>query len=146
VTVVDAEALERRGYIRTPAGPAAEVVTGAAKIIELQGIEVGLFRYDGAIFAIRNHCPHQGAPICRGRVVGTMLPSVPGEYVYGLEGRVLSCPWHHWSYDIVTGEALFDIDPSRLISYHVETYEVEQEGDEVYVWVRPRRETTTRDD
>lgn len=146
MTAPDSASLERRGYQRYAAGRAAEVIVGRAKIVEIAGMEIGLFRVDDAIYAIRNHCPHQGGPVCRGRVVGTMVPSPPGEFIYGLENRVLTCPWHHWQYDITTGKSLFDIDKSRLITYQVETFDVELEEGEVYVWARPRRERTTRDD
>ena len=37
-----------------------------------------------------------------------MLPSQPLDYQYGLEGRVLRCPWHGWEFDLETGEKLFD--------------------------------------
>jgi nitrite reductase (NADH) small subunit len=144
VTTVDTNVLERKGYTRHAAGSVAEVVVGKAKIVEIAGIEIGLFRVDDGIYAIRNHCPHQGGPVCRGRVVGTMMPSAPGEFIYDLENRVLACPWHHWQYDITTGKSLFGVDKSRLITYEVETYDVEQENGEVYVWVRPRRVRTSR--
>jgi nitrite reductase/ring-hydroxylating ferredoxin subunit len=144
VTALDTAALARKGYRRYAAGSAADVVVGRAKIVEIAGLEIGLFRVDDGIYAIRNHCPHQGGPVCRGRVVGTMVPSAPGEFVYDFENRVLACPWHHWQYDITSGKSLFGVDKSRLITYEVETFDVEQEGGEVYVWVRRRRERTTR--
>jgi nitrite reductase/ring-hydroxylating ferredoxin subunit len=58
---------------------------------------------------------------------------------------VLHCPWHHWEYDITTGRSLFNVDRSRLITYEVEKYDVEEQGECIYVWVKPRRALTARD-
>jgi nitrite reductase/ring-hydroxylating ferredoxin subunit len=86
---------------------ADELVPGERRVVAVEGIEVGVFNLDGKIVAYRNHCPHQGGPVCLGRWGGTTLPSPPGEYVFGRHGRVLVCPWHGWEFDLDTGEALF---------------------------------------
>jgi nitrite reductase (NADH) small subunit len=130
---------QRPGYLRGAAGLSRDVVPGRATIVEVHGVEVGLFRVDDAIYAVRNFCPHRGAPVCRGHLGGTMLPSRPGAFEFGLEGRVLHCPWHHWEYDVTTGESVFGVSKSRLVTYQVETYEVEESGAELYVWVKPPR-------
>jgi nitrite reductase/ring-hydroxylating ferredoxin subunit len=70
-------------------------------------MEIGVFNLGDRFVAYRNLCPHQGAPVCQGRVGGTTLPSAPGEYVFGRRAKVLHCPWHHWQFDRETGEALF---------------------------------------
>ena len=62
----------------------------------------------GRFFALRDTCPHQGGPLCKGTLGATMLPSKPLEYVVGLEDLVLRCPWHGWEFRIDTGRALFD--------------------------------------
>ena len=51
--------------------------------------------------------PHALGPICRGRVGGTTLPSLPGEFRWGGEGEILACPWHGWEFDLRTGKPLF---------------------------------------
>jgi nitrite reductase (NADH) small subunit len=43
-----------------------------------------------------------------------MLPSEPGTFVYGLQNRVIRCPWHNWEFDLVTGRSLFTNDRRRL--------------------------------
>ena len=126
-----------RGYVKTAAGLAADVLPGRATIVDIHGVEVGLFRVGDSLYAVRNYCPHRGAPVCLGQLSGTMLPSEAGEFRLGLEGRVLHCPWHHWEYDVTTGRSVFGVSRSRLVTYEVETYEVEQSGEEVYVWVKP---------
>ena len=74
---------------------------------------------DGAIHAIRNHCPHKGAPVCRGIVGGTWPPSEPGELAYTQAGEVLVCPWHGYEYDIRTGRELFREMPTTLRKFPV---------------------------
>jgi nitrite reductase/ring-hydroxylating ferredoxin subunit len=92
---------------RFPVCNAAELAAGERRIVALDGLEVGVFNLGDRFVAYRNHCPHQGAPVCLGRVGGTSLPSAPGEYVFGRRGKVLVCPWHGWEFDLETGRALF---------------------------------------
>jgi nitrite reductase/ring-hydroxylating ferredoxin subunit len=91
---------------RFPVGRAEDVPPGGRRIVEVGGVKVGVFNLGDRFVAYRNHCPHQGAPVCLGRVGGTTVPSEPGEYVYGRRGRVLVCPWHGWEFDLETGDAL----------------------------------------
>ena len=69
--------------------------------------------------AVRNWCPHKGAPLCKGPVTGTMLPSEPGAYKWGMEGAVIRCPWHGWEFDLRSGTTLFGTDRRKLIRYEV---------------------------
>jgi nitrite reductase/ring-hydroxylating ferredoxin subunit len=112
----------------------SELPPGGVKICEVDGKSIGVFNVGGAFHAILNVCPHQNAPVCLGRVTGTMLPSEPGVLVRGMEGHVLRCPWHAWEFDIVTGESLFIGEKRRLA-----TYEVEVRNGEVVVYGRRRR-------
>lgn len=113
---------------------ADELAPGERRIAAVDGVEVGVFNLDGRIVAYRNHCPHQGAPVCLGRVGGTTLPSAPGEYIYGREGRILHCPWHGWQFDLESGDAL----GHRARLAHVETG-VEQGMLVVYLPRKPSR-------
>ncbi len=96
----------------------AEIPPGGRKIVRVAGREVGIFNLDGTFYALKNICAHQGARVCLGKVVGTNLPSDVYEFKYGLEGRILRCPWHEWEYDIATGESLFD-PAVKIVSYPV---------------------------
>ncbi len=80
------------------------------------GISLGVFNVGGEFFALKNVCPHLGAPLCLGTVHATHRPSPVFEFRPDLEGRVLRCPWHGWEFDIVTGKALYDAN-SRVASY-----------------------------
>ncbi len=96
-----------------------EIPPGGRKIVRLEGREVGVFNLDGSFYALKNTCPHQAARVCLGKIVGTTLPSEVYEFEYGLEGRILRCPWHEWEYDITTGASVFD-PTVRIKSYPVE--------------------------
>jgi nitrite reductase (NADH) small subunit len=106
---------------------------GVMRIVEAAGRSIGVYRRGDELFAVQNLCPHQLAPVCAGSVGGTMLPSAPGELVYGLEGYVLRCPAHGWEFDVRTGETLFGVDRRRLL-----TFPVRIEDGEASIVVRPR--------
>jgi len=129
---------------------ASDIGPGERKIVEIDGRSIGVFNVNGTYHAIRNRCPHQGAPLCKGRISGTTLPSKPGEYVWGRDGEIVSCPWHGWEFDITTGESVFNPHRMRVKAYEVtledgtplgeddpklETYDVEVEGQYVVVHV-----------
>ncbi|MGH3042240.1 MAG: Rieske (2Fe-2S) protein [Gaiellaceae bacterium] len=97
-----------RARRRVGAFPLDDLPPGERRIVGLGGLEVGVFNLGDRLVAYRNYCPHQGAPVCLGRVGGTALPSEPGEYVYGRHGRILVCPWHGWEFDLDTGRVLFN--------------------------------------
>lgn len=92
---------------------------GQRLIVTLAGKSIGLFNVHGQYVAVLNVCPHELAPVCLGRVSGTTLPSVPGEFRWGREDEILACPWHGWEFDLLTGKALAD-PHKRLRIYPVE--------------------------
>jgi nitrite reductase/ring-hydroxylating ferredoxin subunit len=99
-------------------GKAEEFPVGKFKIVEVEGREIGITRLaNGEFRAVRNHCPHKGAPVCKGIVGGTWLPCGVGEMVYGREGEVLVCPWHGYEFDLNTGVELYQKDPNKLLMY-----------------------------
>ena len=65
----------------------SELPPGARKIVEVAGRSIGIFNVHGRYVAVLNVCPHEQAPVCRGRVGGTTLPSGPGEYCYRRQAR-----------------------------------------------------------
>jgi nitrite reductase/ring-hydroxylating ferredoxin subunit len=84
-------------------------------------VEVGVYRLeDGTLRAVRNACPHKGAPICRGSVGGTWPPSAPGTLEYAHDGEILSCPWHGREYDLRSGREIYQPAPTRLRLYRIE--------------------------
>jgi nitrite reductase/ring-hydroxylating ferredoxin subunit len=120
--------IDRRS--RVVVAPEAEFGVGSRKILKVGGREIGVFHTKAGLFAVRNSCPHQAAPLCLGPVTGTTMPSMPGEYVWGMDGQVLRCPWHGWEFDLKTGVGLYD--PYR--HERVACYEVKVEGGDVVVY------------
>lgn len=108
--------------------PLAELPPGSRRIIEVDGRSIGVFNIGGDLYAIRNLCPHAGAPLCQGTIGGTMLPSEPHTYVYGLDDRLLRCPWHGWEFDLQTGRP-----PLNSADVTVRTYRARVEDDQVVI-------------
>ena len=61
---------------------ASEIAPGEPKIIEINGKSIGVFFEGGRFFAILNHCPHLGAPVCQGKVFGAVVADEPGMQSY----------------------------------------------------------------
>lgn len=102
-----------------PVASASDLQPGESMLVEVKKHSIGLYNVNGNFIAVLNICPHELAPVCRGRLSGTTLPSRPGEYRWGREGEILACPWHGWEYDLITGKMLAD-DRVRLRKYPVE--------------------------
>jgi nitrite reductase (NADH) small subunit len=96
----------------------AELEEAKAKIVSIRGRSIGIVKSQGKIYAIRNVCPHKGAPVCRGQIRGTFLASRPDEFVFGLDGQVLQCPWHGWEFNLETGAQMCGTE-DKLITYPV---------------------------
>lgn len=92
---------------------------GTSTIVEIEGRSIGIINAGGTLFAVLNVCPHQLAPVCVGEVRGTMLPSEPGELIYGLKDQILACPRHGWEFDLESGKALFGVAKSRVLTFLV---------------------------
>lgn len=105
---------------QTAVGPLHAFPEGRWTLVEVDGREVGVFNAGSHVCAVRNKCPHEGAPICVQPLTGTMLPSAPRRFEWGLHDRVLTCPWHGWQFDVQSGEMLFDTGQRRLTLYDVE--------------------------
>jgi nitrite reductase/ring-hydroxylating ferredoxin subunit len=71
---------------------------------------------EGRPFALDNRCPHMGFPLSKG----------------SLESGVLTCHWHHAQFDLKSG-CTFD-----LFADDVPAFDVQVEGDDVWVSSRPK--------
>ena len=107
----------------------SELPPGERKIVEVEGRSIGVFNVHGDYYALRNICPHQGAPLCLGDVMGTAAPTPPGEYRWEREGEILRCPWHGWEFDLKTGRSIFNPHKMRVRSYEV-SVDSDAEADE----------------
>lgn len=108
---------------------AEELQEGERRLLEVDGVEIGLIRAEGTCYAFRNSCPHQGVPMLYGSVVGTMLPSEPQEYVYGLHNEIIRCPLHGWEFNLKTGKALFSPQVS------IKMYDAKEEDNEIVLYL-----------
>jgi 3-phenylpropionate/trans-cinnamate dioxygenase ferredoxin subunit len=68
-------------------GAAGELAPGQRKLAFVGGRSIVLFNLDGALHAIDNACPHNGAALASGQ----------------LEGCLLRCPAHGLRFDVRTG-------------------------------------------
>ena len=92
---------------------AEDLGPGERRIVEVAGRSIGLFNVGGRVYALHNGCPHNGGPLCEGRVGGTTLPVRGRVFAYGREEEVLRCAWHGWEFDIATGRALATLPSGR---------------------------------
>lgn len=127
--MTEAEALRRTGPQLWPVAKLDELAPGERKLVEIKRHSIGLFNVNGEYIAALNICPHELAPVCKGRVGGTTLPSNPGEFIWGREGEILACPWHGWEFDLLTGQMLAD----RRV--RIRRYPVTIEGDDIFITV-----------
>lgn len=113
----------------------SEIPPGHRKVVRVEGRSIGVFNIGTEFLAIRNRCPHQGAPLCEGEVVGLSRSDGPGEYHLERDGEVIRCPWHLWAFDLRTGRSVFEPDFVRVKSYDVsvETFAATEEGGIVFV-------------
>jgi nitrite reductase/ring-hydroxylating ferredoxin subunit len=88
--------------------PVEELPPGSRTVVEIEGREIGVFNVDGELYALRNVCPHQLAPLCEGQLTGEMTAPAVGEYELTRQGEILQCPWHGWQFDLKTGESVFN--------------------------------------
>ncbi len=95
----------------------ADIPPGQAKAFVVGDREIGVFNVDGTFYAIENTCPHQGGPLADGWI----------------EGCVVTCPWHSWSFDVRTGAM-----SAMAGSASVDVFDVQIDGSTVTVAAEPR--------
>jgi nitrite reductase/ring-hydroxylating ferredoxin subunit len=98
---------------------ADEIPVGGRKIVDAAGRSVGVFNIDNRFYAVRNSCPHRGAPLCLGAIDGYVRGEKPGEFELERTGEILRCPWHGWEFDLKNGESVFNPHNVWVRSYTV---------------------------
>jgi nitrite reductase (NADH) small subunit len=88
-----------------------EVPVGTIHEIQMAGKAVALANVAGKFYAINNTCLHRGGPLGQG----------------SLEGKIVTCPWHGWEYDVTTGKVA--LNPSEGVA----CYATEVRGDEIFI-------------
>ncbi|MFK4726053.1 nitrite reductase/ring-hydroxylating ferredoxin subunit [Bradyrhizobium niftali] len=94
-----------------------DIPAGQRMLVKVGGREIGIFNVGGEYFAVSNRCPHEGASLCKGRIVGLVESSEPGSYQFSRRGELLRCPWHGWEFDLRTGKSWCEPDRTKVRSY-----------------------------
>ena len=102
------------------AGPLENFKEKQFHIVKQGNRSIGIYKLSGKVYAIRNQCPHMGAPLCLGNTGSTYRPAEKGTSLFTevLTDRVIRCPWHGWEFDIITGRGLYDVK-SRVSTFEV---------------------------
>lgn len=90
---------------------ATDIPEGERKIVQVDGLSIGLFHHKGNFYALHNSCLHRGGPVCTGRI----------------EGDVITCPWHGFQYYVPSGQLL--VDPNA----HLDHYPVLVQDGEIHI-------------
>jgi nitrite reductase (NADH) small subunit len=88
-----------------------EIPVGTIREVDVNGKALAVANVAGTFHAIDNTCLHRGGPLGDGP----------------LEGKIVTCPWHGWQYDVTTGKV------SQNSSVGVACYPVEIRGGDVFV-------------
>lgn len=83
-------------------GTTADLSPGEMMEAEFNGRSIVVCRAsDGEFHAFTNVCPHQGAPLSKGKLCGAPVATEQiGEYDFQHEGDILRCPWHGREFNI----------------------------------------------
>lgn len=93
------------------AAKVAEIPAGTIREFQIEGKAVALANVGGKFHAINNTCLHRGGPLGQGP----------------LEGKIVTCPWHGWQYDVTTGRVM------QNQSVGVDRYPIEVRGEDLFV-------------
>jgi nitrite reductase (NADH) small subunit/3-phenylpropionate/trans-cinnamate dioxygenase ferredoxin subunit len=93
------------------AAKARDIAPGQIREILLDGTTIALANVGGQFHALSNTCLHRGGPLGQG----------------SLQGNLVTCPWHGWTFDVISGK----VSPNQTAG--VACYPVERRGDDVYV-------------
>jgi len=88
-----------------------DIVQGSIREFQVDGKPIAIANVAGNFHAVNGVCLHRGGPIGQGT----------------LQGTVVTCPWHGWQFDVLTGKSLQN--PSAGLP----SFPVEVRGDEIFV-------------
>ena len=108
-----------RAKRKIPIVAADDFPNGARLEVQVGRAHIAVFNIDGEFFALFGRCPHQSAPLSRGRLQGTVICNAETcwETKWAHEGEVLVCPGHGMEYNVRDGKAFgYDL---KLRTYEV---------------------------
>jgi 3-phenylpropionate/trans-cinnamate dioxygenase ferredoxin subunit len=100
---------------------AAEIPPGASRCLTVAGREIVVFNVDGEYFGLADRCPHRGARLSAGMIVGRVESAGYGDYRLASRRTMVRCPWHGWEYDLRTGQSFCEPDRVRARGYDIES-------------------------
>ena len=93
------------------------------RVIDVNGLEIGVFRVKGSFYAYESECAHQGGPVCQGIIYKRVEENLAQDGTsaglkYSKDRLHIVCPWHGYEYDLETG--IFPTNPKvRLRKFNV---------------------------
>ena len=67
-----------------------ELPDGTIRELMIEGKAIAIANIGGKFYAINNTCLHRGGPLGQGL----------------LEGKIVTCPWHGWQFDMINGKVV----------------------------------------
>ena len=90
--------------MRVDIGTTGQFAEGKPHAVRVGERDLVIVRKGDEVFAFRDVCPHQGAKLSLGTLIGDVAVCARGEQPELIrDGEFLSCPWHGWKVDIRTG-------------------------------------------
>src|SRR5664279_1928473 len=68
--------------------PVDELPPGTRKFLTIDERPIAVFNINGEFFGLLNRCPHQGAALCEGPLIGLAQSNDPGEIEYTRLGEI----------------------------------------------------------
>lgn len=95
-----------------------ELAAAGKMVVRHEGRQILLLQNAAGMFACVNRCPHEGYPLREGTLTG--------------DGQdcVLTCNWHNWKFDLVSGETLVGGDKLRR-------FPIRQQGTRIEIDIVP---------
>jgi nitrite reductase/ring-hydroxylating ferredoxin subunit len=100
-----------------------DIPDGGSMVFAVEGREVAVFRREGRLFAIDDHCPHKKASLAAG----------------SCDALSVACPWHGWQFDLRTGESL------DHPGFRVPTHSIEERDGELWLTLAEEAESHGRE-
>src|SRR5947207_13563012 len=93
-------------------GELREFDDGGYRVLRVDDFEFGIFRQGDRFVAYENYCPHDGGPVCQGKVIPRVEEEVAADQTSrGLrlsKKRNIVCPWDGCEFDIESGRQCVD--------------------------------------
>jgi nitrite reductase/ring-hydroxylating ferredoxin subunit len=109
-------------------GALGDFEEGVPKPMSVEGREIGIVRWRGEAFALRNICPHEYGPVCAGYAMPMIVGDTDGVIDIDEDHLVVVCPWHGWEFNARDGRAAWGKS-----SYKLKTYPTKIEADRILV-------------